>query len=94
MPAGHPSPSLPARHAPHRPPDSDDPSVHDDERLRFHARHAHVLAPFGEDAFGRRAEAFARLFGTPTFLIAQTAIVAVIHDRVVAPTSLDRRPPR
>lgn len=45
--------------------------------IEFHARHSHVLAPFGEDAFGRRAEAFARLFGTPSFLIAQTALVLV-----------------
>lgn len=32
---------------------------------------------FGSDAFGRKAEAFARLFGTPRFLIAQTVVVAV-----------------
>jgi uncharacterized membrane protein len=31
---------------------------------------------FGSDTFGRRAEMFARMFGTPKFLIAQTAIVA------------------
>lgn len=30
---------------------------------------------FGSDTFGRRAEGFARMFGTPNFLIAQTAIV-------------------
>lgn len=32
---------------------------------------------FGSDAFGRKAEAFARFFGTPRFLIAQTVIVAI-----------------
>ncbi|MGJ8695213.1 MAG: DUF1003 domain-containing protein [Verrucomicrobiaceae bacterium] len=32
---------------------------------------------FGSSAFGARAEAFARFFGTPTFLIAQTMVVAV-----------------
>ncbi len=32
---------------------------------------------FGGDWFGRKAENFARFFGTPTFLIAQTAIVGV-----------------
>lgn len=36
-----------------------------------------VHGAFGGDTFGRRAEAFARFFGTPTFLIGQTAIVAV-----------------
>jgi uncharacterized membrane protein len=36
------------------------------------------LAPtFGNDKFALRAEAFARFFGTPTFLGAQTLIVAV-----------------
>ena len=51
--------------------------MNDDRPRQIHERHAHVLAPFGEDAFGRRAETFARLFGTPTFLIAQTGLVAV-----------------
>jgi uncharacterized membrane protein len=32
---------------------------------------------FGSDWFGTRAEKFARFFGTPTFLIAQTVVVAV-----------------
>ena len=45
--------------------------------LRFHDPHLHLAAPFGSDRFGRKAEAFARLFGTPAFLITQTAIVAV-----------------
>jgi uncharacterized membrane protein len=44
-----------------------------DEAARRHALHA----PFGSDAFGRKAEAFARFFGTATFLIGQTAIVAL-----------------
>src|SRR6266567_440595 len=30
---------------------------------------------FGEDAFGRRAEAAARFFGTPNYIIGQTFIV-------------------
>lgn len=33
--------------------------------------------PFGADAFGERAEVFARSFGTPTFLIGQTLVVLV-----------------
>jgi len=44
--------------------------------LRFHAPHAHLSSVFGDSWFGARAEAFARFFGTPTFLVAQTLIVA------------------
>jgi uncharacterized membrane protein len=36
---------------------------------------ARVPAAFGEDAFGRRAEAAARFFGTPKYIAGQTAIV-------------------
>lgn len=45
--------------------------------LRFHVPHQHLSAVFGTDWFGTRAEGFARFFGTPTFLIAQTVIVGV-----------------
>lgn len=45
--------------------------------MRFHAQHAHLAPTFGSDWFGTRAEEFARFFGTPTFLVAQTLIVAV-----------------
>jgi len=45
--------------------------------LRFHEPHRHLAAPFGGDAFGRRAESFARFFGTPKFLIGQSLIVVV-----------------
>ena len=44
---------------------------------RFHAPHAHLSSVFGSDWFGLKAEMFARFFGTPTFLIGQTLIVAV-----------------
>ena len=44
---------------------------------RFHLPHAHLDSPFGSDWFGKKAENFARFFGTPTFLVAQTIIVAV-----------------
>src|SRR5271154_299813 len=48
------------------------------ERLRkFHLPHTHLESAFGNDWFGRKAEDFARFFGTPTFLIAQTLIVAL-----------------
>lgn len=35
----------------------------------------HVPSAFGEDAFGRRAEAAARFFGTPKYIAGQTAVV-------------------
>ncbi|WP_342394794.1 DUF1003 domain-containing protein [Rhodoblastus sp.] len=44
---------------------------------RFLVPHAHLNSVFGDDWFALKAEAFARFFGTPTFLIAQTAIVLV-----------------
>lgn len=41
-------------------------------------QHRHVEhGAFGTDAFGRLAERFARFFGTPRFLIAQTFLVAL-----------------
>ena len=45
--------------------------------FRFHAPHAHLASAFGDDWFGVRAEGFARFFGTPVFLVAQTVVVAV-----------------
>ncbi len=54
------------------PPEASAPHAH---HLRFHAKHSHLHAAFGNDWFALKAEAFARFFGTPTFLIAQTAIV-------------------
>jgi uncharacterized membrane protein len=44
---------------------------------RFHLPNAHLESAFGSDWFGKKAEDFARFFGTPTFLVAQTIIVAV-----------------
>jgi len=43
--------------------------------VRFHEPHIHLDSAFGGDTFGRRAEAFARFFGTPKFLIGQTLLV-------------------
>jgi uncharacterized membrane protein len=37
----------------------------------------HVSSAFGEDAFGRRAEAAARFFGTPQYILGQTIVVVV-----------------
>jgi uncharacterized membrane protein len=42
---------------------------------RFHLPHLHLSSVFGDDWFALKAEAFARFFGTPAFLIAQTVIV-------------------
>ena len=43
---------------------------------RFHLPNLHLTSVFGDDWFALKAEAFARFFGTPTFLIAQTVIVS------------------
>jgi uncharacterized membrane protein len=45
--------------------------------FRFHAPHAHLASTFGSDWFALKAEAFARFFGTPVFLIGQTVVVSV-----------------
>jgi len=45
--------------------------------FRFHRPHAHLFSVFGDDWFALKAEAFARFFGTPVFLIGQTAVVAI-----------------
>ena len=42
---------------------------------RFHLPHSHLASVFGDDWFALKAEGFARFFGTPTFLVAQTVIV-------------------
>ena len=60
---------------------------------RFHLPHAHLEPVFGGDWFALKAEAFARFFGTPTFLIAQTIIVGVwIWINVVGWTKFDVYP--
>ena len=58
-------------------PTPDKPKAAPVDYLRFHRRHAHLAPTFGTDTFALKAEAFARFFGTPTFLGAQTLIVAV-----------------
>jgi uncharacterized membrane protein len=44
---------------------------------RFHLPNAHLDSVFGGDWFALRAEEFARFFGTPLFLVAQTVVVAI-----------------
>jgi uncharacterized membrane protein len=61
--------------------------------FRFHAPHAHLSSAFGEGWFGEKAEGFARFFGTPTFLIAQTVIVSIwIAVNIVGLTQFDVYP--
>ena len=45
--------------------------------FRFHLPHRHLNSVFGNDWFALKAEAFARFFGTPFFLVSQTLFVAV-----------------
>lgn len=49
----------------------------DNSGTLFHRDMPHMHGTFGADGFGRRAEAFARFFGTPMFLVGQTLMVAV-----------------
>ena len=61
--------------------------------FRFHEPHAHLYSAFGDDWFGVRAEAFARFFGTPTFLTVQTILVIIwIALNVVGLTQFDVYP--
>jgi uncharacterized membrane protein len=48
-----------------------------DQYFRFHLPHVHLHSVFGDDWFALKAEAFARFFGTPVFLVAQTVLVAI-----------------
>jgi len=49
----------------------------DHHYFRFHLAHFHLSSVFGDDWFSLKAEAFARLFGTPMFLVSQTIVVAI-----------------
>jgi uncharacterized membrane protein len=53
------------------------PSTAPPHHLRFHHPHLHLHSVFGDDWFALKAEAFARFFGTPVFLVAQTIVVAL-----------------
>jgi uncharacterized membrane protein len=48
-----------------------------DDYFRFHVPNLHLFNVFGNDWFALKAEGFARFFGTPIFLVAQTVIVAI-----------------
>jgi uncharacterized membrane protein len=61
--------------------------------FRFHEPHRHLASVFGDNWFGAKAEAFARFFGTPTFLLGQTLVVTVwIAVNVVGLTGFDIYP--
>lgn len=47
----------------------------DEHYRRFLRDFDHLARPFGAGGFGEKAEAFARFFGTPQFLVGQTLIV-------------------
>lgn len=48
-----------------------------EHHFRFHLPHMHLSPVFGNDWFALKAEAFARFFGTPLFLVTQTVVVAI-----------------
>ena len=61
--------------------------------FRFHFPHRHLTSVFGNDWFALKAEAFARFFGTPFFLVTQTLFVAIwIILNVVGITHFDLYP--
>ena len=61
--------------------------------FRFLRPNMHLDSVFGDGWFALRAEAFARFFGTPVFLIAQTLIVGLwITINVTDLVSFDRYP--
>lgn len=61
--------------------------------MRFHRPHVHLSSVCGSDWFALKAEAFARFFGTPIFLVVQTVIVAVwIGLNVLGITKFDVYP--
>jgi len=53
------------------------PADASNDYYRFHLPHLHLGSVFGDDWFSLKAEAFARFFGTPLFLVSQTVIVAI-----------------
>ena len=61
--------------SPPPPNDSDATPPAQKNHFRFLAPHVHLANVFGNDWFALKAEGFARFFGTPSFLIGQTALV-------------------
>ena len=64
-----------------------------DHHRRFHRVHDHLASMYGDGWFGAKAEAFARYFGTPLFLAAQTGAVLVwVAVNVAGLTAFDPYP--
>ena len=63
------------------------------DHRRFHLPHVHLAPTFGNDWFGLRAETFARFFGTPVFLVAQSVGVFIwVGINVIGVTHFDVYP--
>lgn len=61
--------------------------------FRFHLPYLHLASVFGDDWFALKAEAFARFFGTPVFLVTQTFIVVIwIGANIIGFTKFDLYP--
>jgi uncharacterized membrane protein len=92
--AGKPQPTGRDRDMTVSAPDSQSLTAKCEQRFyRFHLPHLHLASVFGDDWFALKAEAFARFFGTPTFLIAQTIVVGGwILVNVLGLTSFDVYP--
>lgn len=64
-----------------------------ESHMRHHSKHFHLNSVFGDDWFALKAEAFARFFGTPFFLITQTLIVAIwVGINIFGVTHFDNYP--
>jgi uncharacterized membrane protein len=61
------------------------PRLRADHHLRFRAPRARLSSVFSDDWFALKAEAFARFFGTPTFLVTQTAALSLIRAKQFTP---------
>lgn len=61
----------------HSPPPDVSAKPNSADHFRFHLPHIHLAPVFGNDWFALKAEAFARFFGTPVFLVGQSAVVAI-----------------
>jgi uncharacterized membrane protein len=74
-------------------PESTFPDTTASDPLRFLTPHSHLAHVFGNDWFALKAEAFARFFGTPIFLVGQTVVVmAWIAMNVLGPFHFDIYP--
>ncbi len=59
------------------PPAAASTNPNDRGHFRFHLPHVHLAPVFGNDWMALKAEAFARFFGTPLFLVVQSSVVLI-----------------